>query len=114
MTGSWATKIGDTVLRKGGNIQNGSGRPPSLHEERGAFLFLLQNLTEIYFTHTLQGGHHIIYVDNKQVIDHSTLPPPESGPTKILLDDYNILNGIKHYTHKLETKYGATLQLQYI
>lgn len=80
MTDSWATKIGNTVFKKGGTFQLGSGKPSSTQVEQRAHILLLQNLTEIYTSNNLYGGQHIIYVDNQHILDHSFLPPPSSGP----------------------------------
>lgn len=76
MTWSWATKIGHAVFKKRERFKLGNNKPSSTRAEQGMYLLLLQNLTEIYTRNTIFGGQHIIYVDNKQVLDHFTLPPP--------------------------------------
>ena len=114
ITGSWVKKVGDIILKTGGKFNPGSGSPSSTRAERGAYLFLLQNIMDIYSTNTLQGGHHTIYVDNKQVIDYSTLPPISSGPSKFLLDDYDILEGIRYYTQQLTDAFKVSINTCHI
>ena len=114
LTGSWATKIGTTILKKGGKVKTGSGNPLSTQAERSTYLFLLQNLIKVYSRLSLSGGHHTIYVDNKQVLDSSTLSQPASGPSKFLLDNFDILESIQNFTDRLTHQYEAKLTLKHI
>ena len=102
---AWAIQINEHTLKTGGNIPLGSGKPSSTRAERGAFMHLLQNLTQIYTDNALTGGKLIVYIDNLQVINKSTLPKTETGPTKFLLDDYDLLQNIHHYKNKLEKEH---------
>ena len=47
-------------------------------------------------------------------MEKSTLPPKESGPTKFLLDDYDMLEGIEHCLKTLQEKQEITIQTQHI
>ena len=107
-------KVKDHTLKSGGRIQTGSGSPSSTRAERGTYLHLLHNITNIYSINKLKGGHFTIYIDNKQVIEHSELPSPEDGPSKSLLYDYDILQGINHYKTTLKNKYNLTIKMQHI
>merc|ERR1712115_536633 len=55
-----------------------------------------------------------VYIDNIQVIDFSTLPTPGTGPTAFLIDDYDLLSGIKHFTQILQSTHNIKIEKQHI
>ena len=77
-------------------------------------MYLLANISYLTETHNLKNSHLTIYIDNVQVIDHSQLPKQGTGPTAFLMEDYNILEGIKHYIDHLKNFHNIKITLIHI
>ena len=56
----------------------------------------------------------IIYIDNKQVIDYSSLPHKGSGPFAFMVEDFCLLDGIRNYTKILKSHHKIILQQKHI
>ena len=114
MAGSWSIKVSRGIYKIGPKIPTGSENPSSTKAERGAYLHLLYDLCQICHQLKITKGKIKIYIDNLQVIDFFTLPAPGTGPTAFLIDDFDVLLGIKHYTKILQTQYNIELHKQHI
>ena len=94
LTDSWAIKLGNTILKTGGKIPNGSSKPNSNRAERGAYMDLLINLSILAKEFNISHFTLIIYIDNTQVIDHSGFPQQGTGPNAFHLEDHDLLEVI--------------------
>ena len=114
MTASWAIKLETHILKTGGKIPKGSSTPSSTQAERGAYLHLLLNIYTLASQLSLSHKVFQTYIDNKQVIDYSTLPTRGSGPTAFMIEDYDLLDGIRYYTELFHTHFQINLQQTHI
>ena len=105
MTASWAIQLKSKIFKSGGKIPGGSSHPSSTRAERGAYLHLLINIYKLTTQFSLSHKTVHTYIDNMQVIDYSTLPTKGSGPTGFIIEDYDLLDGIRFYTEVLQNKF---------
>ena len=77
-------------------------------------MHLLANVSYLTEIHDIKNSHLNIYIDNVQVIDHSQLPKQGTGSTAFLVEDYNILEGIKHYSDYLKEHHNIKSTQQHI
>ena len=114
MTASWALKLNSKFFKTGGKIPKGSSHPSSTRAERGVYLHLLINIYKLATHSSLSNKEIKTYIYNKQVIDYSNLSTQGSGPTGFMVEDYDLLDGIRYHTELLQNKYHITFQQKHI